>query len=151
MIIEKYLEEHVIGELHLTTGRTITEADIVMHAGQTGDWYPHHVDAAWCATQPFKQRIAHGTLIFSVGIGMAASIINPRSMSYGYDRLRFIRPTFIGDTITVRTTYKEKREHKREGYGLLVELVEVLNQDDKVVLSCEHLHLVERQPSGANQ
>jgi acyl dehydratase len=143
MIIEKFLEDYEVGESHVTTGRTISEADIIMHAGQTGDWYPHHVDAEWCATQPFKQRIAHGTLIFSVGIGMAASVINPRSMSYGYDRVRFIRPTFIGDTIRVRTTYKEKREHKKPGYGVLVELVEILNQRDEVVLSCEHLHLVE--------
>ena len=143
MIVEKYLEDYDIGESHVTMGRTISEADIVLHAGQTGDWYPHHVDAEWCAKQPFKQRIAHGTLIFSVGIGMAASVINPRSMSYGYDRLRFIRPTFIGDTIRVRTTYKEKREHRKPGYGILVELVEILNQRDEVVLSCEHLHLVE--------
>ncbi|UUZ67949.1 MaoC family dehydratase N-terminal domain-containing protein [Polaromonas sp. P2-4] len=146
MIIEKHLEDHVIGESHVTTGRTVTEADIIMHAGQTGDWYPHHVDAPWCATQPFKQRIAHGTLVFSVGIGMAASVINPHSMSYGYDRLRFIRPTFIGDTIRVRTTYKAIREHKTPGHGLLVEGVEVLNQHDEVVLACEHLHLVKRRP-----
>jgi acyl dehydratase len=148
MIAEKFLEDHVIGESHVTTGRTITEADIITHAGQTGDWYPHHVDAEWCATQPFKQRIAHGTLVFSVGIGMAATVINPRSMSYGYDRLRFIRPTFIGDTIRVRTTYKEIRPHKKPGYGILVEGVEVLNQRDEVSLSCEHLHLVERRPEG---
>ncbi len=149
MIVEKYLEDYVVGEVHLTTGRTITEADIITHAGQTGDWYPHHVDAEWCATQPFKQRIAHGTLIFSVGIGMAASVINPRSMSYGYDRLRFIKPTFIGDTIRVRTTDKEVREHKRPSHGMLVELVEVLNQRDEVVLACEHLHIVERRPAEA--
>lgn len=149
MIIEKYLEDYAIGESQMTTGRTITEADIVTHAGQTGDWYPHHVDAEWCATQPFKQRIAHGTLVFSVGIGMAAAVINPRSMSYGYDRLRFIRPTFIGDTIRVRTTYKEGREHKKPGHGLLVEFVEVLNQRDEVVLVCEHLHLVERRAGSA--
>lgn len=148
MIIEKFLEDYAVGESHVTTGRTVTEADIIMHAGQTGDWYPHHVDAEWCATQPFKQRIAHGTLVFSVGIGMAASVINPRSMSYGYDRLRFIRPTFIGDTIRVRSTYKEIREHKKAGYGLLVEGVEILNQHDEVTLSCEHLHMVERRSGG---
>lgn len=148
MIIEKFLEDYTVGESHVTTGRTVTEADIIMHAGQTGDWYPHHVDAEWCATQPFKQRIAHGTLVFSVGIGMAASVINPRSMSYGYDRLRFIRPTFIGDTIRVRSTYKEIREHKKPGYGLLVEGVEILNQHDEVTLSCEHLHMVERRSGG---
>jgi acyl dehydratase len=66
-------------------------------------------------------------------------------MSYGYDRLRFIRPTFIGDTIRVRTTYKEVRDHKKPSHGMLVELVEVLNQREEVVLACEHLHLIERR------
>ena len=47
-------------------GRTITETDIVTHAGQTGDYYPHHMDAEWCRTQTFGQRVAHGTLVFSV-------------------------------------------------------------------------------------
>lgn len=145
MIIEKFLEDYEVGETAITVGRTITESDIVIHAGQTGDFYPHHMDAEWCATQPFKQRIAHGTLIFSVGIGMAASVINPRSMSYGYDRLRFIKPTFIADTIRVRTTIKDVRPHKRPTHGLVVELVEVLNQRDEVVLACEHLHIVERR------
>ncbi|MFJ3048268.1 MaoC/PaaZ C-terminal domain-containing protein [Herbaspirillum chlorophenolicum] len=147
MIVEKYFEEYVIGDFRLSTGRTITEADIVMHAGQTGDYYPHHVDAEWCATQPFKQRIAHGTLIFSVGIGMTTGVINPRGISYGYDRLRFIRPVFIGDTITVKTTIKEKRDHKKPENGLLIELVEMFNQRQEVVIACEHLTVMERDPA----
>jgi acyl dehydratase len=144
---DRYLEEYAIGEERTSTGRTITEADIVLHAGQTGDFYPHHMDAEWCATQPFKQRIAHGTLIFSVAIGMAANVINSRSMSYGYDRLRFIKPVFIGDTIRVRTTIIDKRDHKRPQHGILVEKVEVLKQGGELVLTCEHLHLVERRPA----
>src|SRR5579863_4630404 len=98
-IKERYFEDFEIGENRRTLGRTITEADIVAHAGQTGDFFPHHLDAVWCATQDFKRRMAHGTLVFSVGVGMTASAINPRAMSYGYDRLRFIKPVFIGDTI----------------------------------------------------
>lgn len=144
---DRYLEDYAIGEQRTTTGRTITEADIVMHAGQTGDFYPHHMDAEWCATQPFGQRIAHGTLVFSVAVGMAANVINPRSMSYGYDRLRFVRPVFIGDTIRVRTTIMDKHDHKRPGHGILVEKVEVLKQGGELVLTCEHLHLVERRPA----
>ncbi|MDQ0394762.1 MaoC family dehydratase [Labrys monachus] len=143
---ERYLEDYEIGEERVSIGRTITEADIVLHAGQTGDFYPHHMDAEWCATQPFKQRIAHGTLIFSVGIGMAANVINPRSMSYGYDRLRFIKPTFIGDTIRVTTTIVDKRDFKRPSHGILVEKVDVTKQTGELVLTCEHLHLVERRP-----
>ncbi len=145
---DRYLEDYAVGEERTTTGRTVTEADIVLHAGQTGDFYPHHMDAEWCATQPFKQRIAHGTLVFSVAIGMAANVINPRSMSYGYDRLRFIRPTFIGDTIRVRTTIVDKRDYKKPEHGILVEKVDVFKQGGELVLTCEHLHLVERRPAG---
>jgi len=145
MIIERFFEDYEIGETVMTSGRTITEADIVLHAGQTGDFFPHHMDAAWCATQPFKQRIAHGTLIFSVGIGMTASVINPQSMSYGYDRLRFVTPTFIGDTIRVRTTITEKRDHKTPHNGLVIEKVEVLKQDDSLALICYHIHIVNRK------
>ncbi|TBU77000.1 dehydratase [Pseudomonas daroniae] len=145
MIIERYFENYDIGETFLTSGRTITEADIVLHAGQTGDFFPHHMDAQWCATQPFKQRIAHGTLIFSVGIGMAASVINPQSMSYGYDRLRFVNPVHIGDTIRVRSTIEEKKDHKRAEVGLVIEKVEVLKQDDSLALVCHHIHIVNRR------
>ena len=145
MIVERYFEDYAVGETNLTSGRTITEADIVLHAGQTGDFFPHHMDADWCATQPFKQRIAHGTLVFSVGIGMAASVINPHSMSYGYDRLRFVRPVFINDTIRVRTTIAEKRDHKRPDQGLVIENVEVLKNDDSVALFASHIHIVTRQ------
>lgn len=138
-------EQYVIGSRRETTGRTITEADIVLHAGQTGDFYPHHMDAQWCATQPFGRRIAHGTLILSVAIGMTAGDINPLAMSYGYDRVRFIRPVFIDDTIRVVATISDKRDHpKRMTHGIVAESIEVFNQDDQIVLACEHLYLVER-------
>lgn len=117
-----------------------------MHAGQTGDFYPHHMDAQWCKTQDFKQRVAHGTLIFSVAVGMTAGVINPEAMSYGYDRLRFLKPVFIGDTIGVRVTIKEKRDHKKPSHGVVSELLEVINQEKHTVLVCEHLLLVRRTP-----
>jgi acyl dehydratase len=146
MIAEQFFEDYEIGFTRRSFGRTITEADIVMHAGQTGDFFPHHMDAEWCATQDFKQRIAHGTLILSVGIGMTATTINPRSMSYGYDRVRFIRPVFIADTITVTASITQKRDHpKRKTHGIVVEAVDIANQRGETVLACEHLYLVERK------
>lgn len=148
MIVEQYFEDYEIGFTRRTFGRTVTEADIVTHAGQTGDFFPHHMDAEWCARQDFKRRIAHGTLILSMGIGMTAGTINPRSMSYGYDRVRFIRPVFIGDTITVTARITERRDHpKRKTHGVVVEAVEIVNQQGEVVLACEHLYLVERRGS----
>jgi acyl dehydratase len=146
-VIPVPFESYVIGSRRETIGRTITESDIVIHAGQTGDFYPHHMDAAWCATQPFKRRIAHGTLVLSVAIGMTSGDINPLAMSYGYDRVRFIRPVFINDTIVVTATITDKRPHpKREAQGIVVESVEVHNQDKEIVMACDHLYLVERQP-----
>jgi len=145
-----YFEDYVVGAQRNTTGRTITEADIVLHAGQTGDFYPHHMDEEWCRTQPFGRRIAHGTLIFSVGVGLTAGIVNPHAISYGYDRLRFINPVFIGDTIRVAVTIKEKRDiAKRPSHGIVVEACEVINQRNEPVLVCEHLLLVDRRPAAS--
>lgn len=143
----KYYDDYAIDEKRTSQGRTITEADIVLHAGQTGDFYPHHMDEEWCKTQSFKKRIAHGTLIFSIGIGLSAGKVNDASMTYGYDRLRFIRPVFIGDTIRSTVTISSKKEHKKPGYGLVTETVEVLNQDNKIIMVCDHLLLVKK--SGA--
>ena len=137
-------EQFEIGNTRMSIGRTITETDIVLHAGQSGDFYPHHMDAEWCASHPFKQRIAHGTLIFTIGVGQTAGDINPLAMTYGYEKLRFPKPVFIGDTIRTKLTIAEKRDHKRPEYGIVVEKLEVLNQRDECVMACEHLLLVRR-------
>ena len=147
MAAEMFFEDFAIGTRRETIGRTITETDVVIHAGQTGDFYPHHMDAEWCRTQPFGQRMAHGTLVFSVAVGMTAGVVNPRAMSYGYDRLRFVRPVFLNDTIHVRVSIKETREDaKRPALGIVVEALDVVNQRGETVLVAEHLLLVERRP-----
>ncbi len=146
VIVEEYFEDYEIGSVRESFGRTITEADIVLHAGQSGDFFPHHMDKEWCATQDFKQRIAHGTLIFTVGVGLTASTINPHAMSYGYDKLRFIRPVFINDTIKARAEIVEKRNYpKRENYGFVDELLTITNQNGEAVLSAVHIYLVARK------
>ena len=105
------------------------------------------MDADWCATQPFGARIAHGTLILSVAVGMTAVDINPQSMSYGYDRIRFLKPVFIGDTIKVVAEIADKSDHKKkpDQLGYLHELVSVTNQRDETVLVLTHLYLVNKR------
>lgn len=148
MFTEVYFEDYELGSERTTLGRTITETDIVVHAAQTGDFYPHHMDAEWCKTQEFGQRVAHGTLIFSVAVGMTAGAVNRVAFSYGYDRLRFIKPVFIGDTITSTVTIAEKRDHKRSEMGIVVEHLDVRNQGGEVVLVADQLLLVERRSGG---
>jgi acyl dehydratase len=65
-------------------------------------------------------------------------------MTYGYEKLRFPKPVFIGDTIRVRVSISDKRDHKRPEYGIVVEKLEVMNQRDECVMACEHLLLVKR-------
>ncbi|MDQ1580385.1 MAG: hypothetical protein QOD05_1160 [Microbacteriaceae bacterium] len=143
-----YFEEYELGSSRQSYGRTVTEADIVLHAGQTGDFYPHHMDAEFAKSLPGGQRIAHGTLILSMAVGMLAGEINDKAMSYGYDRVRFIRPVHVGDTITSRSEIVALRDYTRQpdAFGLAEEKVEVVNQRGEVVIAFVHLYLVNRQP-----
>jgi acyl dehydratase len=144
-----YFEDYEIGSGRTTFGRTITETDFVVHAGHTGDFFPHHMGAEFMKASEFGQRIAHGTMVFAIGVGLTASVVNPVAFSYGYDRLRFIKPVFIGDTIKTRTTIAAKEDDpKRPNHGRVIERVEVINQRGEVVLAADHIYVVERRPKG---
>ncbi|MFV0358636.1 MaoC family dehydratase [Tropicimonas sp.] len=143
---ERFFEDYEIGEARRTLARTITETDIVFHAGHSGDYFPHHMDAEFCKTQPFGERIAHGTMTFAIGIGLTATEINPRAFTYGYERLRFPRPVRAGDTIRSTVTIGRKADDpKRPAFGQVVEIVETTNQRDETVMYCEHILLAERR------
>jgi len=145
MFIKKYFEEFELQDTRHTNERLISAADIDFHAKESGDFFPHHMDEEWCKTQPFKKRIAHGTLIFTIAVGLTADFVNEVSMTYGYDRLRFIKPVFIDDTIKVTVTIHDKKDHKKPGFGLVTELVQAFNQHNELVMVCEHILLVNKQ------
>jgi acyl dehydratase len=143
--VNKYFEDFMLDEGRISGKRTITAEDIDQHAEESGDYFPHHMDAEWCKKQPFKKRMAHGTLVLTIAIGLTANVINEVCMTYGYDRIRFIKPVFIDDTIHVVTKIKEKKEHKKPGFGLITELVETYNQANDLVMVCEHIYLAEKR------
>ena len=108
------------------------------------------MDAEFARQTPFGQRIAHGTMTFAIGIGLTASVINPVAFTYGYDKLRFPKPVFIGDTLHTRVTVREKQDDpKRKEFGRVIEACEVLNQHDEVVMYCEHILLAEKRSSSS--
>jgi acyl dehydratase len=142
----RFFEDYAVGEARVTHGRTITETDFVVHAGHTGDFFPHHTDAEAAKATPFGQRIAHGTMTFAIGIGLTASEINPHAFTYGYERLRFPKPVFIGDTIRTKLTVTQViADPKRADHGRVVETCEVLNQRGEVVMACQHVLLAKRR------
>ncbi len=143
-----YFHQYTPGQSRTTHGRTITETDFVIHAGHSGDYFPHHTDEHWCKTQPFGQRIAHGTMTFTIGVGLTATDLNPAAFTYGYERLRFPKPVHIGDTLRTRVTITAcEPDPKRPNMGKVTEKLEVLNQLDQTVLACDHILLVQRQES----
>lgn len=88
-MFSKFLESYEVGETWKSRGRTITETDIILFAGLTGDWHPVHTDKEFAKETMFKQRIAHGALILSISTGLVE--MNPKAVAafYGIDQLRF--------------------------------------------------------------
>ena len=143
----KYFEDFEPGEKASTAGRTITETDIVNFAGITGDWNEIHTNKELAELGPFKQRIAHGALIFSIATGLSVRLGQTADTViafYGLDRLRFVKPTFIGDTIHVRQKVEAKTE-RDEHSGIVTMLNEVINQRDEVVVSSVAKVLIKRR------
>lgn len=103
MIDGSTIEDVPIG-LTATFTKTVAESDVYMFAGITGDLDRNHVDEEYCHANGFAGRIAHGALI--VGFMSTTSTLvlqgfRSPALSLGYDRVRFTKPVFIGDTITV--------------------------------------------------
>ncbi|MFN0124092.1 MAG: MaoC/PaaZ C-terminal domain-containing protein [Blastocatellia bacterium] len=143
----KYFEQYTPGEETITPTRTITETDIVQFAGLTGDWYELHTSVEYAATTQFGQRIAHGALIFSISTGLIMRMdAGPKTVIafYGIDRLRFVKPTFIGDTIHVRQRVEDKTERDAHS-GVVTSLTEVINQRGEIVISYTSKALIKRQ------
>jgi acyl dehydratase len=138
-MIESHLE---VGET-ATFAKTITETDIVLFSGLTGDFDPIHVNEEYARASAFGRRIAHGGLVMGL-LSTTASMMSRRSVergstavsvSLGYDNIRFIRPVFINDTLTARYTIEEidpaaARSRSR---------VEVLNQAGELCLVGTHI------------
>lgn len=135
-----------VGDAIETAGRTITGADIANFAGVSGDFNSLHTDAERMAESSFGERIAHGALVFSVATGLLWQARDRPShvvALYGIDRLRFVSPVFVGDTIgvTAEVVEKEPREHPTAS-GIVRYDTTVSNQEGETVLSCELLSLV---------
>ena len=147
---DKHFEDYQVGEKDRSIRRTISEGEMMFFSSLLVDLHPYVADDIWAREEGiFGKRIVPGALVFSYGMGLMAHN-NIQTFSYGYDRLRFIKPVFIGDTIyTMRTLIR--KEPKYDEMGLMVVSYEVFRADDEqIVLYCEHLQTVRyRDPKSA--
>jgi 3-hydroxybutyryl-CoA dehydratase len=131
----RYFEEFEIGEVVVSAGRTITEADIVNFAGVSGDFTQIHTDAEYARQGAFGQRVAHGLLGLAIATGLTAQLglIEGTVLAFRELTWKFSLPIFIGDTIHVKATVAERKAIRRLGGGAVTLDVQVINQDEKVV------------------
>jgi acyl dehydratase len=105
------------------------------------DMHPYVADEIFAKEEGiFQRRLVAGAFVFSLGLGLVAHN-NIHTFSYGYDRLRFIKPVFIGDTLYTVRTHMEKRPRYKE-MGLVKVSYEVYKSEGELVLYCEHLQTV---------
>ena len=143
-----YFEDFEIGHISRSRGRTITEADIVNFAGLSGDFVELHTNDEFAKTGPFGRRIAHGLLVLSISSGLMVQMGHTTDTVvafYGIDRLRFVRPTFIGDTVRVEKKVID-RQDKEKG-GVVTFETSVLNQNGEPVLVYTDKLMIKRRPA----
>jgi len=142
----RYFDEIELGETYESPGRTVTEADIVLFAGVSGDFNPVHTDAEFMKTSIFGERIAHGLLGLSIQSGLLTRAMQPyATLAFAGLRWKFKGPIKIGDTIRARGKVIAKKETSTPDRGLITLERTVLNQRDEVVQEGETDLLVERR------
>jgi acyl dehydratase len=143
----RYFEDIEVGEEYESPGRTVTEADIVLFAGISGDYNPVHTDAEFMKTSIFGERIAHGLLGLSIQSGLLARAMRPfATMAFAGLRWKFKGPIKIGDTIRVRGKVTAKKDTAKTDRGLITLQRTVVNQRDEVVQEGETDLMIERRP-----
>jgi len=133
-----YFEDFEIGDEIRSIRRTISEGESMLFNSLVMDHHPYVSDARF-ATEAgvFGRRLVAGAMVFSYGLGLAATnCLN--SFSYGYDRLRFIKPVFIGDTIYTIRKNLDKQVHDAT-MGKLRVSYSVYKGEGELALYTEHL------------
>ena len=136
-----FYEDVIIDHKIRSIRRTISEGEAMQFNCMVLDMHPYVGDEIFAKEEGmFNKRLVAGAMVFSYGLGLVATnCVN--SFSYGYDRLRFIKPVFIGDTIyTIRTNMEKKPKYEK--MGLVRTSYEVFKDKGEIVLYCEHLHSV---------
>jgi 3-hydroxybutyryl-CoA dehydratase len=127
----------------VTFAKTVAETDIYLFAGITGDFSVNHVNEQYMARSKFGRRIAHGALIIGYMSTCSTMMIDKcqgtaldeTPVSLGYDRVRFLAPVFIGDTVTLTYTVAEIELQKRQSLAD----ISVVNQNSMLVSVARHV------------
>ena len=124
-----------------TFSKTISESDVYLFAGITGDFSPNHINRQYMERSSYGRLMAHGALL--VGFMSTVSTIaiaetreaDEIPVSVGYDRIRFLQPVFLGDTVTVTYKIIEIEHSRKRSYAD----IELINQNRELVAVAKHI------------
>ena len=148
----RYYEEMKVGDEFESPGRTLTEADLMLYAGLSGDYNQLHTDEEYSKRRSiFGTRIIHGLFGLTVveGLKSRVGLYEGTSLASLEWRWRFKKPMLIGDTVRVWWRISDKRESRsKPDQGIVWEEVRLLNQRDELVGEGEHTVLMQKRPGG---
>ena len=135
-MIDKPFGEMKIGDKKVSTGRTVTETDIINFAMLMGSWLELQTNDEFAKHTMYKRRIAQGPLVYTIAVGLLGYDGEILVALSGVDRLRMLAPTFVGDTLWVKGEIKELIDRKDDN-GVTVVKLETINQNDDLVMICD--------------
>ncbi len=144
----KYFEDFVVGEKFVSPGRTVTEADVALYAGLSGDYNQLHTDEEYCQSRSiYKTRIAHGLfgLTITEGLKSRVGLFEGTSLATLEWNWKFKKAILIGDTITVKWKIAEKRETSKPDRGIIREEVHLFNQNSELLGEGIHTVMMQRK------
>jgi acyl dehydratase len=144
--LRRFFEDIEVGEEYESPGRTVTETDVVIFAGLSGDYNVVHTDAEFMKASSFGERIAHGLLGLAIQSGLFSRATRPfATLALAGLRWKFKAPVKMGDTIRLRARVMAKQETSKPDCGMVTVARTILNQRDEVVQEGETDVLVERR------
>jgi len=143
-----YFEEIEIGDTFETPSRTITETDVMLFAGLSGDYNQLHTDVEFGKETMFGERVAHGLLVLSIATGLVSRLgfIEGTVQAFTGLEWKFRGPVKFGDTVRALLEVKQKKEMRRLGGGFVTLGVAILNQRDETVQKGEWRALIKSAP-----
>ena len=140
-------EDHEVGAVYRTRGRTVSETDIVTFVNLCGFVEPLFMDMEYVKRESvFGRRAAPGALTFALseGLIMQTGLIHGTGMAFLGGEVRVVAPVLEGDTIRVEVEVTDKRETRKADRGIVTYRHRVLNQRDETVLEATLQRMIRR-------
>lgn len=114
-----------------SVSKTVSESDVYLYAGITGDFHPNHINKEYASKKSFKFRVVHGALLvgfFSATTSQLRDILEPPGYLAQEFNIKFIKPVYFGDTIKTELTVSEIIEERRK----IILDSKIINQDGDI-------------------